>query len=73
MTTSSQERVLMAKIRQLPSKCITEVEDFVDFLRQRHTKPNKPNRTFELPVDSVGSYRQDISFRREDMYSDDGR
>ncbi len=30
-----QERALMTKIRQLPPERVAEVEDFVDFLRQR--------------------------------------
>jgi hypothetical protein len=32
---TEQERVLLSKIRQLPSDKVAEIEDFVDFLRQR--------------------------------------
>jgi hypothetical protein len=32
---SDQERVLIAKIRALPPDKVAEIEDFVDFLRQR--------------------------------------
>lgn len=32
---TEQERVLLSKIRELPSDKVAEIEDFVDFLRQR--------------------------------------
>ena len=32
---SDQEQVLIAKIRALPPDKVAEIEDFVDFLRQR--------------------------------------
>jgi hypothetical protein len=36
-TYNSFEQRVLEKIRQLPPEKITEIEDFVDFLYQRHT------------------------------------
>ena len=36
MAHAAQEEVLLEKIRALPPEKVTEVEDFVDFLRQRN-------------------------------------
>jgi hypothetical protein len=36
MSKQDQEQVLIEKIRTLPPDKIVEVEDFVDFLRQRN-------------------------------------
>jgi hypothetical protein len=36
MSKQDQEQVLIKKIRTLPPDKIVEVEDFVDFLRQRN-------------------------------------
>jgi hypothetical protein len=67
---------LMEKIQSLPSERITEVEDFVDFLKSR-TKRRKPSfaykETLNFPVISIGEWPEDLSLRREDMYDDDGR
>ena len=58
-------QALLEKIQSLPAERIAEVEDFVDFLKQRtQTKQ---------PVISVGKWPEDLSLRREDMYGDDGR
>jgi hypothetical protein len=35
MAHAAQEEVLLEKIRALPPEKVAEVEDFVDFLRQR--------------------------------------
>ncbi len=68
-------QALIEKIQSLPTDQITEVEDFVDFLRQR-TKRNKitaSNKALDFPVISVGKWPDDLSLSREDMYGDDGR
>nr|VFK15156.1 MAG: Protein of unknown function (DUF2281) [Candidatus Kentron sp. LFY] len=65
---------LVEKIQSLPPERIAEVEDFVDFLKQR-TQTKQPTRRepLDFPVISVGQWPGDSSLRREDMYGDDGR
>lgn len=65
---------LVEKIQSLPAERIAEVEDFVDFLKQRTqvTQP-APCKPLDFPVISVGKWPEDLSLRREDMYGDDGR
>ena len=69
-------QALMEKIQSLPAERIAEVEDFVDFLRERATR-RKESTTDKAPLDfpviSVGKWPEDLSLRREDMYGDDGR
>ncbi len=65
---------LVEKIRSLPAERIAEVEDFVDFLKQRtQARQPAPRKPLDFPVISVGKWPEDLSLRREDMYGDDGR
>lgn len=65
---------LVEKIQSLPAERIAEVEDFVDFLKQRvRTKQHAKREPLDFPVISVGKWPEDLSLRREDMYGDDGR
>jgi hypothetical protein len=67
-------RNLVEKIRSLPPERIAEVEDFVDFLKQRaQAKPHAPPAALEFPVISVGPWPKGLSLSREDLYGDDGR
>lgn len=65
---------LLEKIQSLPLDRIAEVEDFVDFLRER-TKPRPTTHQdlLDFPVDDLGPWPEGLSLRREDMYGDDGR
>ena len=68
---------LLKKIQSLPIDRIAEIEDFVDFIRER-TKDQKTVATtkkklLNFPVISVGKWSNKLSLRREDMYDDDGR
>ncbi len=77
MSTSMQNtQALIEKIQSLPTDRIAEVEDFVDFLKQRTrlrraTTANK--ESLDFPVDDLGPWPDGLSLRREDMYGDDGR
>ena len=65
---------LLEKIQSLPLDRIAEVEDFVDFLRERtksHTATHQD--VLDFPVDDLGPWPEGLSLRREDMYGDDGR
>ena len=69
-------QALIEKIQSLPTDRIAEVEDFVDFLKQRTrlrraTTANK--ESLDFPVDDLGPWPDGYSLRREDMYGDDGR
>ncbi len=68
-------QALIEKIQSLPTDQITEVEDFVDFLRQRtkRSKITASTKALDFPVISVGKWPDDLSLSREDMYGDDGR
>ena len=67
-------QALLEKIQSLPAERIAEVEDFVDFLKQRtQTKQPVRRKPLDFPVISVGKWPEDLSLRREDMYGDDGR
>lgn len=73
-TPARHTQTLLEKIQSLPAERITEVEDFVDFLRERaHAKKPAPSEPLAFPVISVGKWPEDLSLRREDMYGDDGR
>ena len=76
MTIPAQSaQVLMEKIQSLPTDRIAEVEDFVDFLRQRAAdrKSISSREPLDFPVDDIGPWPEGLSLRREDMYGDDGR
>ena len=69
-------QALIEKIQSLPVDRIAEVEDFVDFLRERarHRKSATASREpLAFPVDELGPWPDGLSLRREDMYGDDGR
>lgn len=67
-------KALIEKIHSLPAERIAEVEDFVDFLKQRtQAEQPAPRKPLGFPVISVGKWPEDLSLRREDMYGDDGR
>ena len=77
MATSMQStQALIEKIQSLPTDRIAEVEDFVDFLRQRARLQNAATtgkESLDFPVDDPGPWPDGLSLRREDMYGDDGR
>lgn len=76
MTMSAQNvKILMEKIQALPVERIAEVEDFVDFLRERTIRRDlkTTKKAFNFPVDNPGPWPENLSLRREDMYDDDGR
>jgi hypothetical protein len=65
---------LVEKIQSLPAERITEVEDFVDFLKQgAQAKQPVRREPLDFPVINVGKWPEDLSLRRVDMYGDDGR
>lgn len=69
-------QILMEKIQSLPAERIAEVEDFVDFLKQRvrqHKTTAPGTEALDYPVDDLGPWPEGLSLRREDMYGDDGR
>lgn len=68
-------QALMEKIQSLPTERIAEVEDFVDFLRERTAarKSTTGKELLDFPVDDLGPWPEGLSLRREDMYGDDGR
>ncbi len=65
----------MEKIRSLPAERIAEVENFVDFLRERSKTPNTATgkESLDFPVDDPGPWSEGLSLRREDMYGDNER
>ena len=75
MNTSQPVQALIEKIISLPAERIAEVEDFVDFLRDRilHRRSTADNKPLDFPVDHLGKWPEGLSLRREDMYDDDGR
>ena len=68
-------QALIEKIQSLPTDRIAEVEDFVDFLRQRtkRMKDTVSKQSLNFPVDDLGPWPDKLSLHREDMYGDDGR
>jgi len=64
---------LVDKLNELPPERVAEVEDFIDFLRQRSQARPARRKAPDFPVISVGRWPEDMSLRREDMYGDDGR
>jgi hypothetical protein len=69
-------QTLLEKIQSLPPDRVAEVEDFVDFLRDRATR-RKDTATdkepLDFPADDLGPWPEGLSLRREDRYGDDGR
>lgn len=74
-TPMHNTQTLIEKIQSLPPERIAEVEDFVDFLRERSTtgKRTTAKEPLDFPVDDPGPWPEGLSLRREDMYGDDGR
>ena len=67
-------QALIEKIQSLPADRIAEVEDFVDFLKQRvPSKKSGKHEPLNFPTISVGKWPGALSLRREDMYGDEGR
>ena len=75
MATSTQNaQTLLEKIQSLPADQVAEVEHFVEVLRQRAAKRQKPgNKPLDFPVDDLGAWPEDLSLRREELYGDEGR
>ena len=72
-TPMHNTQTLIQKIQALPAEQIAEVEDFVDFLKQRASKKSAQHEPLDFPTMSVGKWPEDLSLRREDMYGDNGR
>jgi hypothetical protein len=73
-TPMHNAQTLLEKIQSLPTDRIAEVEDFVDFLRERVTaRKTTGKEPQDFPVDDLGPWPEGLSLRREDMYGDDGR
>ncbi len=73
-TPMHNAQALIEKIQSLPTERIAEVEDFVDFLKQRTpSKKAVEHEPLDFPVDDLGPWPEGLSLRREDMYGDDGR
>jgi hypothetical protein len=67
-------QTLLEKIQSLPTERIAEVEDFVDFLRERAaTQKIATSKDLDFPVDDLGPWPEGLSLHREDMYGNDGR
>jgi hypothetical protein len=75
-TTMQNTQLLIEKIQSLPIDRIDEVEDFVDFLRER-TKRRKTMTTkkqaLDFPVDDLGIWPKELSLSREELYGDNER
>jgi hypothetical protein len=69
-----EAQALLEKILSLPADRVAEVEDFVDFLRERILRRSEAGRQpLDFPVDDLGPWPEDLSLRREDLYGDNGR
>lgn len=68
-------QALLEKLQSLPEERFAEVEDFVDFLKERTAREEVADKEspLDFPVISVGKWPENLSLRREDMYGDDGR
>ncbi len=75
MTTPMHSaQALIEKIQSLPTDRIAEVEDFVDFLKQRiPSKKANEHQPLAFPTMSVGKWPDDLSLRQESIYGDNGR
>ena len=75
-TPMQSAQALIEKIQSLPTDRIAEVEDFVDFLKQR-ARLGKATTTgkesLDFPVDDLGPWPDGLSLHRVDMYGDNGR
>ena len=72
-TPMHNTQTLIQRIQALPAERIAEVEDFVDFLKQRASKKSTEDEPLDFPTDDLGPWPEDLSLRREDMYGDNGR
>ena len=69
-------QALINKLQELPPERQIEVEDFIDFLRQRtsaRAAATVHRASLDFPVDRAGSWPTDLGLRREDIYDNDGR
>ena len=69
-------QALINKLQELPPERQIEVEDFIDFLRQRTFATGATRSRYaplEFPVDHTGAWPADLGLRREDMYDHGGR
>ena len=74
--TQTQITHVIQKLKQLLPEQINEVEDFVDFLKQKKAakvRDNTQSESFTFPVDHVGGWPEDLSLSRQDFYDDNGR
>ncbi|MBL1278351.1 MAG: DUF2281 domain-containing protein [Ectothiorhodospiraceae bacterium] len=74
-TPMQSAQALIEKIQSLPTDRIAEVEDFVDFLRQRARLQKSVTRkqSLDFPVDDLGPWPDGLSLHREDMYGNGER
>lgn len=75
-STQAQIAYVIQKLQQLLPEQVNEVEDFVDFLEQRKARTITPEHgfdSFEFPADHVGTWPDNLSLIRQDIYDDDGR
>ena len=63
---------LVDKLKELSPERIAEVENFIEFLRQR-VKQRSPASLADFPVDHVGVWPQQLMLRREDFYGEAAR
>lgn len=75
MATSAQTiQALIDTLRSLPTERLSEVADFVAFIKQRaQPKKTTSHKPLDFPVISVGKWPEELSLHREDMYGDNGR
>lgn len=69
-------QALMDKIRSLPADRISEVDDFVDFLRLRNRQQRiavTEQDALDFPVDDVGPWPEGLNLSRAELYGDDER
>nr|WP_298378443.1 hypothetical protein [uncultured Halomonas sp.] len=69
-------QTLLEKIQSLPEDRFAQVEDFVDFLKERTECEEEiadKQEPLDFPVISVGKWPDNLSLRREDMYGDGER
>ena len=61
-------QILIEKIQSLPMDRIAEVEDFVEFLKQRTiSQQTVKSLSLDFPVDNLGTWPNELSLSREDM------
>jgi hypothetical protein len=72
----SNSQTLIKKIQSLPPDRIAEVEDFVDFLKERVIRQKSATsgtESLDFPIDDLGPWPEGMGLRREDIYDDNGR